>query len=145
MTSTMTLTDWRGVPYTIGTLIVYPRGSGGAIEVQEGEVLDIWEAVYDTDVFRWVRYEPNNTDHDGLERVTRVKVQPTGRCSREPIRHQQLHYGEQGHIVFDENGRPVLVPAKAKPVVLLITENITVATPDCQCCTPGQHEGADPA
>ncbi len=47
--------------------------------------------------------------------------------------------------MYGEDDRPVLIPADAKPVVLLTTENITVANPDCQRCTPGQHEGADQA
>ncbi|MER7365953.1 hypothetical protein [Nonomuraea wenchangensis] len=135
----MTLTDWRSNPYTVGTLILYPRSQGRTVEVQEGKVLDIWDVVW---AGRWVRFEPNNTDHEGLERVTRVKVQPTGRCSRYDIRHKQLLYDEQDQIVYGEDDRPVLVQAAAKPVTLLITENITVPNPECQCRTPGQHEGA---
>ncbi|MEV0617604.1 hypothetical protein AB0I81_30085 [Nonomuraea sp. NPDC050404] len=142
MTSPMTLTDWRGEPYTVGTLIIYPRAQGRTVEVQEGEVLDIWEVVWSG---RWMRFEPDNADHKGLERVTRVKVQPTGRCSRYDMRHKQIQYDEQDQIVYGDDDRPVLVQAKAKPVVLLITENITVANPGCQHGKSGQHEGADQA
>ncbi|MEQ4723805.1 hypothetical protein [Nonomuraea sp. B19D2] len=107
-------------------MIVYPRGSGGAIEVQEGEVLDIYEVVSDPNTYRWTRFNPDNPKHQGLERVTRVKVQPTGRCSRDDYRHMELKKDEDGAIVYDENDRPVLEQAEAKPVVLLIIENITV-------------------
>ncbi|MFG1709197.1 hypothetical protein ACFLIM_39000 [Nonomuraea sp. M3C6] len=125
----MTLTDWRGNPYTVGTLIFYPRMSGRSCEIQEGEVLDIYEAVYDRRTYRgWMRYDAANPDHEGEERETRVKVQPTGRSSRDFYRtNHQVKRDEHGEIVRDENGRTVWEKAEAKPVTLTVIDNVTVA------------------
>lgn len=125
----MTLTDWRGNPYAIGTLILYPRMSGRSCEVQEGTVLDIYEAVYDRRNHRgWTRYDAANPNHQGQERETRVKVQPTGRSSRDFYRsNRQVRRDEHGEIIRDENGHTMWEKTEAKPVTLLITENITVA------------------
>ncbi|MEU6778592.1 hypothetical protein ABZ912_05270 [Nonomuraea angiospora] len=127
----MTLTDWRGNPYTIGTTIFYPRGSSGSIEIQEGVVLDIWEAVHDVVNFTgWVRFDPENPAHQAAEeknRANRVKVQPTGRSSR-PTNYR-VRRDEHGEVVRDDSGRPEWeqYDVEHKPVTLLIVENVTVA------------------
>ncbi|MFI6497146.1 hypothetical protein [Nonomuraea typhae] len=128
----MTLTDWRGNPFTIGTTIFYPRMSGRSCEIQEGVVIDIWDAVYDRDVYRWVRFNPEKISHQdatGNDRQTRVKVHPTGRGSRNFYRSdQRLVTDEQGEYVRDEHGRAVWESVDLKPVTLMIIENITVVT-----------------
>jgi hypothetical protein len=124
----MTLTDWRGNPYAIGTLIFYPRMSGRSCEIQEGIVLDIWDVVRDRSKFAWIRFDASNPSHQDTERVTRIKVQPTGRSSRDFYRsNHQVKRDEHGEVVLDENGRSVWEKTEAKPVTLLITEDVTVA------------------
>ncbi|NRQ31318.1 hypothetical protein HII36_05625 [Nonomuraea sp. NN258] len=126
----MTLTDWRGNPYTVGALILYPRGNGGLCDMQEGEVLDIYEAVYEYGNFRWARLDPDNPAHQDLKRETRVKVQPTGRSSRDTIRsNMDLKRDGDGEVVRDEDGHPMWEETgPAKPVTLSIVKNVTVAT-----------------
>jgi hypothetical protein len=128
----MTLADWRGNPYTVGTMIFYPRMSGRSCEIQEGIVLDIWEAVEDrSKAWRttWVRLDPNNPAHQDKERETRVKVQPTGRSSRDFYRsNHKVKRDEHGEIVYDEKGRAVWEKTDAKPVTLKVIDNVTVAT-----------------
>ncbi|MGI5281692.1 hypothetical protein ACQEVF_59125 [Nonomuraea polychroma] len=128
----MTLTDWRGNPYTVGTTIYYPRMSGRSCEIQEGVVIDIWDAVWDRDVFKWVRFNPDKPSHQdvtGRDRQTRVKVQPTGRGSRNFYRSDsRLVTDEHGEVVRDETGRAVWEKTELKPVTLMIIENVTVAT-----------------
>ncbi|MFC7582468.1 hypothetical protein ACFQYP_00660 [Nonomuraea antimicrobica] len=63
MNDPLTLTGWRGNPYTVGTTtILYPRGTGGSCEIQEGIVLEIWEIVYDLDKFRRARSQACEQD-----------------------------------------------------------------------------------
>ncbi|MFB4284886.1 hypothetical protein ACBJ59_57130 [Nonomuraea sp. MTCD27] len=123
-----TLTDWRGNIYTVGTVILYPVGSGGSIEIQEARVVEIWDVVNDPDTYGWARFDPDNPNHAGLKRVTRVRVKPTERCSRSFFRNKAVKTDENGAFVYDEHGRAVWEPIDAKPVIILITENITVAT-----------------
>ena len=128
----MTRTDWRGNLYTIGTTIFYPRMSGRSCEIQGGVVLDIWEAVYDIVNFNgWVRLNPDNPAHQAAKeqnRATRVKVQPTGRGSRNFYRtDERTVKDESGETVRDERGYAVWEKTEPKPVTILITENITVA------------------
>ncbi|MEU7891727.1 hypothetical protein AB0B45_02555 [Nonomuraea sp. NPDC049152] len=133
-TELRTLTDWRGNPYTIGTTIFYPRGSSGSIEIQEAEVIDIWDVVTDPDTYDWARFDPDNPKHQGLKRTTRVKVQPTGRSSRPS--NYQVKRDEQGEIVRDEDGHPEWeqYEVEHKPVTLLIIGNVTVV----DTCTHGR-------
>ncbi|MEV4749026.1 hypothetical protein AB0K21_21830 [Streptosporangium sp. NPDC049248] len=125
-----TLTDWRGNSYTVGTRVFYPRMSGRSCEIQEGTVLDIWDAVYDFDKFRWVHFDPDNPRHQkisGRDRVTKVKVQPTGRGSRDFYRSNKQHKKDNdGKLLYGDDGWPVMEDADAKPVTLAIIENITV-------------------
>ncbi|GAA4946259.1 hypothetical protein HD597_006786 [Nonomuraea thailandensis] len=130
-----TLTDWRGNPYTVGTTVFYPRMSDRSCEIQEGVVIDIWDAVYEYGKWRWVRFDPANPKHqaeaakpDGRI-VTKVKVQPTGLGSRNFGRADStLVQDEQGRLVHDELGRPVYEVGELKPAVIEIIQNITVAT-----------------
>ncbi|WP_440100059.1 hypothetical protein [Streptosporangium sp. H16] len=128
-----TLTDWRGNPYTVGTLIFYPRMSGRSCEMVEAVVVEIYDAVRDSDKYRWVRFDPDNPRHQATskgDRVTRVVVQPTGLGSRDFFRsHTRLARDEAGEMVRDEQGGPVWETTEIKPVTLMITNNVTVPAP----------------
>lgn len=38
---TISLIDWRGTEYTVGSVVVYPRMYASSVEMIEGEVIDI--------------------------------------------------------------------------------------------------------
>ncbi|MFI9553691.1 hypothetical protein [Nonomuraea endophytica] len=128
MTDEITLTDWRGNTYTVGTTIFYPRMSGRSCEIQEGQVIEIWEAVFDNRKYRWVRFDADNPNHQGVKRETRVKIQP-GRGSRGFYRDDTRRVeDEHGNIVRDEQGHAVWEKVEARAVTLAILENITVVS-----------------
>lgn len=120
--------DWRGHPYTIGSTIFYPRMSGRSVEIQEGRVVDIWDAVYDLDRYKWVRYDPAKPVEFTGDPVTRVKVMPTGKGSRNFYRTGETYQRDaSGELVFDDDGQVIIESLEFKAVTILNTENITVA------------------
>ncbi|MFI6485211.1 hypothetical protein ACIBH1_45385 [Nonomuraea sp. NPDC050663] len=132
MSEQMTLTDWRGNPYTVGTTVLYPRMSGRSCEICEGVVVDIWEAVYDRKLYKWVRANPDKLAHQavtGRDREMRVKIQPNGRGSRDFYRSDsRAARDENGDYVYDDDGHMVFEKVDLKPVTLTIIENVTVLT-----------------
>ncbi|WP_424533677.1 hypothetical protein ACOZ38_25410 [Sphaerisporangium viridialbum] len=132
-TEPRTITDWRGNPYTVGTTIFYPRMSGRSCEMAEAVVVDIYDVVWGCDdKIRWERFDPENPAHQaasGRNRVTRVKVQPTGRGSRDFYRSdRRIVKDENGETVRNDEGYAVWEKTDIKPVTLMIINNITVPT-----------------
>ncbi|MFI6813242.1 hypothetical protein ACIBG7_12560 [Nonomuraea sp. NPDC050328] len=131
--TTPTRTDWRGNTYTIGTTVLYPRMSSRSCEITEGVVIDIWDAIYDPKVYKWVRADPDNPTHQaitGRDREPRVKIQPNGRGSRNFYRSDSRPArDENGEYILDARGFRVYEKTELKPVTLTILDNITVITP----------------
>ncbi|MGW0061429.1 hypothetical protein ACWDTT_16065, partial [Streptosporangium sandarakinum] len=116
----ITLTDWRGNTYSVGSNVIYGRMSGRSVELSEGTVIDIWYARYDTVRFKgWTRIDPSEaTDKDGL----RVKIQPHGPGSRSFYRSGVTYEA-------DGDGGYRRKFGEMKPVMLEVLENITVIPP----------------
>jgi hypothetical protein len=131
----MKLTDWRGAEYGAGDTILYPRMSGRSCEIAEATVVDIWQAYYDFDTYKWKRVaeggelpmvrrhivfsDPPEFEEVPVDAVTRVKVQPNGRGSRDFSRSDYSY-------VKNAEGEYERVETGIKPVTLNIIDNITV-------------------
>ena len=132
----MRVTDWRGNEYGVGDRVVYGRMSGRSVEMQEGVVLDIWETYQDRENYKWRRLaegetapskqrysretgklEPTGEPEDTL---TRVKLQPTGKGSRNFGRGDHAYSWPDGY-----GGKMIITPKTPKPVTLVIIENVT--------------------